>query len=46
MPRSSSRMVELLKDATERFKQFSDHNGFKRWLSDTIFGMTYQDTAA
>ena len=39
-------MVELLKDDTELFKQFSDNNGFKRWLSDTIFGMTYQDTAA
>ena len=39
-------MVELLKDDTELFKQFSDNSGFKRWLSDTIFGMTYQDTAA
>jgi len=39
-------MVGLLKDDTELFKQFSDNNGFKRWLSDTIFRLTYQDTAA
>jgi type I restriction enzyme, R subunit len=39
-------MVSLLKDDTELFKQYSDNDGFKRWLADTVFGLTYQDTAA
>jgi type I restriction enzyme R subunit len=36
-------MMELLADHTELFKQFSDNPGFKKWLSDTIFTMTYED---
>jgi type I restriction enzyme, R subunit len=39
-------MVSLLKDDTELFKQYSDNDGFKRWLADTVFGLTYQETAA
>lgn len=35
-------MVELLADHTELFKQFSDNPSFKKWLGDTIFGVTYQ----
>ena len=35
-------MVELLADHTELFKQFSDNPFFKKWLGDTIFGVTYQ----
>lgn len=35
-------MVELIADHTELFKQFSDNPSFKKWLSDTIFGVTYQ----
>ncbi len=35
-------IVELLGDHTELFKQFSDNPSFKKWLSDTIFGVTYQ----
>ena len=35
-------MVELIADHTELFKQFSDNDSFKKWLGDTIFGMTYQ----
>jgi len=34
-------MTAVLKDDTELFKQFSDNEGFRRWLSDTIFAMTY-----
>jgi type I restriction enzyme, R subunit len=34
-------MTALLKDDTQLFKQFSDNEGFKRWLADTVFGMTY-----
>ena len=35
-------MTALLKDDTELFKQFSDNESFKRWLTDTIFGLTYE----
>jgi SOS-response transcriptional repressor LexA len=34
-------VTALLKDDTELFKQFSDNPEFKRWLSDTIFSITY-----
>ncbi len=34
-------MVELISDHTELFKQFSDNPSFKKWLGDTIFGVTY-----
>ncbi len=34
-------MVELIADHTELFKQFSDNPSFQKWLSDTIFGVTY-----
>jgi type I restriction enzyme R subunit len=37
-------MIDLLTDHTELFKQFSDNPSFKKWLGDTIFGMTYQTT--
>jgi type I restriction enzyme R subunit len=35
-------MTELLADHTELFKQFSDNPSFRKWLTDTIFTMTYQ----
>ncbi len=35
-------MIELLADHTELFRQFSDNPSFKKWLGDTIFGVTYQ----
>jgi type I restriction enzyme R subunit len=37
-------MIELLADHTELFKQFSDNPSFKKWLGDTIFGVTYQQS--
>jgi type I restriction enzyme R subunit len=36
-------VIEMLSDHTELFKQFSDNPGFKKWLSDTIFGVTYEE---
>jgi len=39
-------VTALLKDDTELFKQFSDNPEFKKWLADTVFAMTYGDTAA
>lgn len=34
-------MTSVMKDHTELFKQFMDNEGFKRWMSDTVFGLTY-----
>jgi type I restriction enzyme R subunit len=33
----------FLSDDTELFKQFSDNEGFRRWLTDTIFALTYEE---
>ena len=35
-------VVRVMKGDTGLFKQFSDNPEFKRWLADTIFGMTYE----
>ncbi len=35
-------MTALLNDDTELFKQFSDNEPFRRWLTDTIFSITYE----
>ena len=34
-------MTAVMKDDTELFKQFMDNDGFKRWMTDTVFGLTY-----
>ena len=34
-------MTAVMKDDTELFKQFMDNEGFKRWMSDTVFGLAY-----
>ena len=34
-------MTELLADHTELFKQFSDNDSFRRWLSEMVFAATY-----
>jgi len=34
-------MTAVLKDDTELFKQFVDNEGFRRWLTDTVFALTY-----
>ena len=36
-------VVSMLSDHTELFKQFSDNPSFKKWLGDTIFGVTYEE---
>ena len=36
-------MTAVLKDDTELFKQFSDNEGFRRWLTDTVFALTYRE---
>ena len=35
-------MTALLEDDTELFKQFSDNDAFRRWLTDSIFALTYK----
>ena len=35
-------MTSVLKDDTELFKQFMDNESFRRWLTDTVFGLTYE----
>jgi type I restriction enzyme R subunit len=39
-------MTELLADHTELFIQFSDNPSFKKWLTETIFNLTYEDEVA
>jgi type I restriction enzyme R subunit len=34
-------MTAVLKDDTELFKQFSDNESFRKWLTDTVFTLTY-----
>jgi type I restriction enzyme R subunit len=34
-------MTDLLADHTQLFKEFQDNDSFKKWLSDTIFRVTY-----
>ena len=38
-------MTSVMKDDTELFKQFMDNDGFKRWMSDTVFGLAYDRPA-
>ena len=37
-------MTAILNDDTELFRQFMDNEGFRRWMTDTIFGLTYKAT--
>ena len=39
-------MTELLADHTELFKQFSDNESFRRWISGMVFAATYTGGAA
>ena len=34
-------MTAVMMDDTELFRQFMDNEGFKRWMTDTVFGLTY-----
>jgi type I restriction enzyme, R subunit len=39
-------MTAVLNDDTELFKQFSDNESFRRWLTDTVFALTYKQPGA
>lgn len=34
-------MTAVLNDDTELCKQFMDNDSFRRWLTDTMFSITY-----
>jgi type I restriction enzyme, R subunit len=36
-------ITAMFKDDAQLFKQFQDNDSFRRWLTDTIFGMTYDE---
>lgn len=38
-------MTAVMNDHTELFKQFVDNEGFKRWMTDTVFNLTYERSA-
>jgi hypothetical protein len=38
---SYSRARHHGKDDTELFKQFMDNESFRRWMTDTVFGLMY-----
>ena len=39
-------IIDLMKDDTELFKQFSDNESFRKWLTETVFNLTYGEGAA
>ena len=39
-------IVEMMNDDAELFKQFMDNQSFKRWMADTVFGLTYEPAMA
>ena len=34
-------MTAVLKDDSELYRQFSDNPDFRRWMTDTVFSLTY-----
>jgi len=39
-------MTAVMKDDTELFKQFMDNESFRRWMTDSVFAMTYEQRGA
>ena len=39
-------IVERLLDDTKLFKQFSDNESFRKWLSEMVFAITYSRAMA
>lgn len=39
-------MQGMLRDETQLFKQFADNPDFRKWLTDTVFSSTYDESAA
>ena len=36
-------MTSMMKDDNQLFKQFMDDGGFKRWMTDRVFGLSYEN---
>ena len=34
-------MTAIVNDDTQLFKYFADNESFKRWLTDSVFNLTY-----
>ena len=39
-------MTSMMKDDNQLFKQFMDNDGFKRWMTDTVFGLASEQARA
>ena len=39
-------MTAIVNDDTQLFRYFADDEGFRRWLTDAVFGLTYAAPAA
>ena len=39
-------MTAVLNDDMQLFKKFTDNEGFRRWLTDNVFGLTYAPPSA
>ena len=39
-------MTSMMKDDNQLFKQFMDNDGFKRWMTDTVFDLTSEHAGA
>ena len=39
-------MTSMMKDDNQLFKQFMDNDGFKRWMTDTVFDLTSEQADA
>ena len=39
-------MTSVMKDDAELFKQFMDNDGFKRWMTDTVFDLAFDRATA
>ena len=38
-------MTSMVKDDSELFKQLMDNGGFKRWMTDRVFGLAHKRAA-
>ena len=38
-------MTAIVNDNTQLFRRFAEDEGFRRWLTDAVFGLTYEEPA-
>ncbi len=38
-------MTAIVNDDTQLFRRFAEDEGFRRWLTDAVFGLTYEEPA-